>query len=177
MRASGRIRVSDGRRESVGDAAQEALAGQRDQRERQPQRADAQVVDRQLAHPAVAAHEVNERHGERGQQRRERDPDSGGQPQRLRRQPPGGELVARAVVARHLRRRAVGEEVEEREGAGEERGGDRQRGQLLGAEMADHRGVRQEVQRLGGERAECGQGEAEDLPVVLGAPAHYSRTK
>jgi hypothetical protein len=35
--------------------------------------------------------------------------------------------------------------------------------------VADDRGVGEQVQRLGGERAERGKGEAEDLAVVRGA--------
>jgi hypothetical protein len=35
--------------------------------------------------------------------------------------------------------------------------------------VPDDRGVDQQVQRLGGERAECGKGEADDLAVVRGA--------
>jgi len=74
-----------------------------------------------------------------------------------------------AVIARHLRRRAVGEEVEERERPGEQRGGDGEPGQLVRAEVADHRGVDEQVERLGRERAERRQHEAEDLAVVRGA--------
>ena len=67
----------------------------------------------------------------------------------------------------------VGQEVEEREGADDQRARDGQRGQLLGAEVPDHRGVDEQVERLGGQRAEGGQGEREDLSVVRRAqPRH-----
>ena len=51
----------------------------------------------------------------------------------------------------------------------EHRRGERQRRELRRAEVADDRGVDEQVQRLGGERAEGGQREAQDLAVVGGA--------
>src|SRR6185436_305170 len=47
-----------------------------------------------------------------------------------------------------------------------------ERGELRGAEVADDRGVGQQVERLGGQRAKCRDGEAEDLAVVLPAGPH-----
>jgi hypothetical protein len=43
--------------------------------------------------------------------------------------------------------------------------------------MADHRGVGEQVERLGRERPERRHCEPEDVAVVLRAKAHYSRTK
>jgi hypothetical protein len=78
-------------------------------------------------------------------------------------------VLGGAGEARDLRRGAVGEEVEEGERADDESAGDGERGQLLGAEVADHGGVGEQVERLRRERAEGGQGELENFPVVRGA--------
>ncbi len=74
--------------------------------------------------------------------------------------------VARAVQPRDLRGGAVGQEVAERDGRAEHRAGERQRGELGRSEMADDRGVDEQVERLGGQRAEGGDREPEDLAVV-----------
>jgi len=73
------------------------------------------------------------------------------------------------VQPRDVRGRAVGQEVEDREGGGEDRRGDRQRRELRRAEVPDDRRVDEQVQRLGRERAERRQGEPQDLAVVGGA--------
>ena len=62
--------------------------------------------------------------------------------------------------------RPVLEEVEDREERAEHDGGDPERGELRAAEVADDRRVDEDVERLGGERAERRHGEAEDLAVV-----------
>ena len=67
---------------------------------------------------------------------------------------------------RHLRRRPVGEEVEDREAADQDRAGQGQRRELDRAEMTDDRGVDEHLERLGRERAERGHREVEDLAVV-----------
>ena len=69
-----------------------------------------------------------------------------------------------------MRRRRVREEVEEAVEAGEQRAGDAERGELRPAKVADDRRVDQDVERLGGERAERREGEPEDRGVVLRAP-------
>jgi hypothetical protein len=76
-----------------------------------------------------------------------------------------------AVQARHARRGAVGEEVEDRERRAHHGGGDGQRGELRRAEVADDRGVDEHVERLGGQRPERGHGQAQDLAVVGAAHA------
>ena len=161
----------------VRDAAQVALARQSDQRERQAARADAQIEDRQAAGPVAAAEGMYRGLRERQREQEQHDADARGQPEGLGRQPPGHHLLARPVVASHLRGGAVGQEVEEREAAGEQRGGQRQRGQLRGAEVADDRGVGQDVERLGGKCAERGERERQDLAVVRGAPEHPPQTR
>jgi hypothetical protein len=70
------------------------------------------------------------------------------------------------VVPAHLGGRAVGEEVEEGERAGEQRRGDGQRGQRRRAEVPDDRRVDEDVERLRRQRAERGQREPQDLAVV-----------
>jgi hypothetical protein len=47
-----------------------------------------------------------------------------------------------------------------------------ERRQLRRPEMPHDRGVDEHVQRLGGQRAERGQGEREDAAVVRGAAQH-----
>jgi hypothetical protein len=73
------------------------------------------------------------------------------------------------VQARHARGRAVGQEDAQRDEVREHGRGERERSELRRAEVADDRRVDQQVQRLGGERAERGEGEVEDLAVVRGA--------
>ena len=154
------------RRAQIRHTAQVALAGQRDQREGQPQRADPQVLHGQLAGAPLGAHQVHQRHGEGPEECREDQTDASGEPQRLGRDPAGIDLVAGSLKPRDLGGRPVGEEVEERERSRQKRGGDRQRRELLRAEVADHRRVHQQVEGLGGQCAERGQRQPEDLAVV-----------
>jgi hypothetical protein len=60
----------------------------------------------------------------------------------------------------------VGEEVAQRDDRRQQRGGERQRSKLWRAEVADDRRVGEQVQRLGGKRAERGQRKAQDLAVM-----------
>ena len=73
-------------------------------------------------------------------------------------------------------RRPVGEEVEDREGAGEQRAGEPERGDLRAAEVADDCRVDEDVERLRCERTERRQREPQDLAVVRGAPHALSLT-
>jgi hypothetical protein len=100
----------DERRPQVPDPAQEPLAGERDQRERQPERADPQVPGGEVGHLPGAAEQRDERPGEHDAAGDERGPEREGQPQRLRGQPAGCVAVARAMETGHLRRRSVREE-------------------------------------------------------------------
>ena len=75
------------------------LAGERDQRERQPQRADPQVEHRELARVPLAPHQVDERHREARQERGQADADSGRKPKRLRCEPARLDLLARMRAA------------------------------------------------------------------------------
>ena len=87
-------------------------------------------------------------------------------PQRLRREPGRALVLARARRAGDHRRRPVGEEVEDREGAGEDDTGEAERGELRAAQVADDRRVRQDVERLGRKRPEGRQRQAQDLAIV-----------
>ena len=131
--------------------------------------------DRAVGHLALAAHERHER------ARRAR------RPRRAARAPmtsashcacaptrAASSLAAGAVQPRDLRRRPVGEEVEDGERGRQHRRRDRERGELRRAEVADDRGVDEHVERLGGERAERRHGEPEDLAVVGRAPQHVA---
>ena len=82
---------------------------------------------------------------------------------------PASASLARAVQPRHARGRPVGQEDAQRDEVRQHRRGQRQRRELRRAEVADDRGVDQQVQRLGRERPEGGQREAQDLAVVGGA--------
>lgn len=63
-------------------------------------------------------------------------------------------------------RGAVGEHDEEREPRRQQRRRDGDPGELCGAEVADDRGVDEQVERLGHEVAECRQREAQDVAVM-----------
>ena len=150
----------------VRDAAQVTLAGERDQRGRQPQRCDPEVEEREIARPSVRrrarAGAALRRLADDQQHGADRDRD----PQRLRRQARGTLGLARAARTRDDGRRAVREEVEDRERAGEDRAGEPERGDLRPAQVADDRRVRQHVERLGSQRAERRQRQPQDLAVV-----------
>ena len=122
---------------------------------------------------AVAAERVHERRGAAPpRRRRPPTPSREREPQRLRRRARAASASsARAVQARHARGRPVGQEDAERDERREHGRGERQRRELRRAEVADDRGVDQQVQRLGGQRAERGQREAQDLAVVGGSGA------
>ena len=154
------------RRAQVVDPAQVALAGQRDERRDEAERADAQVAGGELGGLALAAEQRDERVGQHEAGERERDPDRGGQPQRLRGQLAGAGGVARAVQARDLGRRPVREKEAQRDERREHRGGDRERRELDRPEVPDDRRVDEQVQRLGRERAERGDRKTADLAIV-----------
>jgi hypothetical protein len=75
-----------------------------------------------------------------------------------------------------LRGRPVGEEVEDREGARQERRRDREGRELRRPEVADDGGVHEHVEGLGGQRPEGGHGQTEDLAVVDRAQHARDRT-
>ena len=72
-------------------------------------------------------------------------------------------------AAGHRAGGGVGEEVEDREGGGEDDPGHRQAGELAGAEVPDDGGVGEHVERLGDQRPEGGDRQPHDLPVVRAA--------
>ena len=152
----------------VRDAAQVALTRERDERRRQPDRTDSEVDEREVARLAVAAEAIEERHGDDLACYEQHEPDPERSPERLRRDLGGLVLSARARCARHDCRRPVGEEVEDREGAREHGARKAERRDLRPAEMADDCRVGEDVQRLGRERAERRQREADDLAIVWG---------
>ena len=67
----------------------------------------------------------------------------------------------------HRRGGAVRQEDEERIGSEHDARGDRETAELRRAEVPDDRGVRENVEGLGDERAECRHGETEDLSIVI----------
>ena len=76
--------------------------------------------------------------------------------------------VAGPELARHDRRRAVGEEDEDVGGGEQHRARDTQAGELRGAEVTDDRGVGEEEERLGDEGQEGREGQPQDLTVLAG---------
>ena len=160
----------------VADPAQEALAGAGEHEERRAERGDPQVGRRAVGDLALAAHQRRERRASATASDEQRDADASAEPQRLRAEPRRLARLARAVQPRHLRGRAVGEEVEDGEGGAQHARRDRQRRELRRAEVADDRRVDEHVQRLGGERAERRDGEPEDLAVV-GRAAQHRRSR
>ena len=157
------------RRAQVRRAAQVALAGERDQREREAQRADPQERGRVRADLAAAAEQRDRRRRQPDRQRDDDRADRQGHPQRLGGHRPGALRLTRPVQPRHLRRHPVGQEVAQRRQRAEQRTGQRERRELRRAEVPDDRRVDQDVERLRGERAERGDGQPEDLAVVGGA--------
>ena len=77
----------------------------------------------------------------------------------------GAAFVAGAEVTGHDRGRAVGQEVEDAERRGEHRAGDTEPAELMRAEVPDDRGVGEDVQRLGDQRAERRHRKPQDLPI------------
>ena len=75
-------------------------------------------------------------------------------------------MLARTAGARDDRRRPVGEEVEDREGTGENGPGEAERRDLRSPQVADDRGVGEDVERLGCQRSERGERQPQDLAVV-----------
>ena len=97
-------------------------------------------------------------------------PDRQRQPQRLRGERAGLGVPRPRRAGAHARGRAVGEEDAQRDDApSRTRRGQRERRELRRAEVADDRRVGEQVERLGGERSERGEREAQDLAVVGGA--------
>ena len=125
-----------------------------------------------MARLAVAAETAQERPRDRLAEHEQRRSDPERDPERLRREPRRPLGMAGTGRARDDGGRAVRQEVEDRERAGEHGAREPERRDLRAAEMPDDRRVREHVQRLGGEGAERGNGEPENLAVVGGAEAH-----
>ena len=150
----------------IRDAAEVALARERDDRRREPDRGDAEVDERVVPRLAVAAERAQERLRGRLADDEQHRADRERRPQRLRREPGCALVLARAGRARDHRCRPVRQEVEDRERAREDDSGEAQPGQLRAAQMADDRRVGQDVERFGRERPEGGQREPQDLAIV-----------
>jgi hypothetical protein len=160
------------RRPQVGDAAQVALAAEREEGERKPEGSDPHVGDRVVGGVALDPQQPGDLRCEREHEDRDGESEAQREPERLRPESVRDPLLAGPGGAAHLCRRAVLEEVEDAEEPAERRRRDRERRQLRSAQMADDRRVDEQVERLGGERAQCRDGELEDLAVVLRAELH-----
>ena len=162
----------DERRPEIRDPAQVPLAAQRDERSGKADRRDAEVGHGLLRRLALAADERDELGCERGDERGHGHPEGEREPDRLRAEASRRLGLPRTTGTRHLRRRPVLEEVEDHERAAEDHGGDPERSQLHPPEMPDDRGVDEQVERLRSERAERGNREPKDLPVVRRPQRH-----
>ena len=118
---------------------------------------------------------VDDLRGERDDAGGDREAEAERKPERLRAEAVRDLRLACSGRAADLRSRPVLEEVEDAEEAGQHRGSDPERRQLLPAEMTDDRRVDEEVQRLGRQRAERRHRELQDLAVVLAAKAQATR--
>jgi hypothetical protein len=160
----------------VGHSAQVALPAECDERRGQPHRGDAEVHERVVTGLSVPAECAQQRGAGRFADDEQREPDRKRRPERLRRQARRPIVVSGPGRARHDGGRSVREEVEDRERPGEDGSGEPERCELRAAEVADDRGVDEDVQRLGGERAERRQRQPQDLLVVRRAEAHRPPT-
>ena len=149
----------------IGDATEEALAADREERGGDAERRDLQVGDRVRGRRALGPEEIDDRAREQRDRERERAPEREREPEALRPEPRRRQVLPRSRRARDLRRRPVLEEVEHPEHR-EHGGGEAERRELRAAEVADDGGVDEDVERLGRERPECRDRKAEDLAVV-----------
>jgi len=84
-------------------------------------------------------------------------------------------LVTGAQLARDGGRGAVGEEDADVDQRGERRASDAETAERAGAELPNDGRVGEQEQRLGDQRAECRDGQAQDLPVVRRGDAGVTR--
>ena len=126
---------------------------------------DAEIRRRVVGRLPLDADERDDRRREERDRGGEHDPDREREPERLRAELAGDRVLAGPCRPRDLGGRPVLEEVERRE-HGERRRRGAERGELRAAEVPDDRGVDEDVERLGGERAERRKREPEDLAVV-----------
>ena len=141
--------------------------GQREQQRRDSRRAQPQVDLGVGGDVAVGTDETHERPGQDGGHDRQRHRQQRGEPEPLHPLMRGLALVAGADEPGDRAGRPVGEEDEHGVAGEQDRRCDSQSTQLRCAEMADDGGVGEQVQRLGDQRPEGGNGESEDLPIEL----------
>ena len=162
------------RRAQVADPAQVALPGGREhERTGAPSAAMRRYSDGAVRHLALAAHQRHERRASGTTQREQPTPMASASHSACDADERGLLLAPRAVQARDLRGRAVGEEVEDRERRREHGRGDRERRELRRPEVPDDRRVDEHVQRLGGQRAERRARRARRCAVVARARARH----
>ena len=145
------------RRLQVGDAPQVALAAEREEREREPERRDPHVGDGVVGRVAVDSHQLDDLRCERDHAGGDRETEAERQPERLRAEPVRDLRLPRSRRAPDLRRRPVLEEVEDAEEAAEHRGRNPERRQLRAGR--------------GGRRSPCRRGGTAARPRARRAPA------
>ena len=150
----------------VRDAAEVALARERDERGWKADRGDPEIRQRVVARGAVPTEPAEERPADDLAADEERESNPERRPEGLRRKASGVVFAASARRPRDNGGRPVREEVEDRERSREHRPRKAERRDLRPAEMADDRGVGKDVERLGRERAEGRQREPNNLAVV-----------
>ena len=141
-------------RAKVCNAPQVPLRAECEERSREADRRDAEILDGIVRRLSLAAHEVDELRSENGDEPRDRNAECKREPHRLRAEPPRRLLLPRSACAGDLCGRAVLQEVEDRERPAEDRERDAERRELGAPEVADDRRVDEEVERL---RRECAQ--------------------
>ena len=103
------------RRAKVRDSAEEALAADRDEGGRDPERRNPQIGDRVCCRRSLRPEEIDDRACEHGDRDGKRTAEGERQPQALRTETRSGAILPGACRARDLRRRAVLKEVEHRQ--------------------------------------------------------------
>ena len=145
-------------------AAHPALAGERDEDERRPERGDAQPVDGGVLRRPSSSPAMRPQAGSASTWKATASTTPSSTASHVACTPtPTASSRRPAPNSRDgTRRRPVGQEVAEPGDVRQQRPADRDAGELLRAEVADDRGVDEHVQRLRGQRAERRHGEAED---------------
>ena len=155
------------------DAAQPAVAGQRDQQQGRAEPGDAQPL---LTGGGDVARRPGQQAGERPGEELEQQPGRPGprpgQPGGLHALGDGAGPVAGPGAAGGAGRRAVGEEVQQGRRPGEQSPADGQPAERHGAQMPDDGGVDQQVQRLGRQHDERRNGEGEHRRAAVMSRDH-----
>jgi hypothetical protein len=154
----------------VAQPAQHALRRDAEQHPGHAEAGDPQERHAAPAHLVLDPDQVEEHRPGELHDSNDGEADDEAGPNRLRRQPLHPGSVAGADPTGDEGRGGVGEHVAQPDQGGQHGRRRAQRRQLGGAEPTHDRGVDQDEERLGGERAERGDGQPHDLAVELAGP-------